>query len=194
MQTNGSNGITIGIVSSLEDEEGLGRVKLTYPTLEDRESQWARLATPMAGTDRGFFFRPEVNDEVLVAFEHGDIRRPYVIGSLWSTEDQPPADDGNTQENNWRFIKSRSGHIIKLNDTQGSETIEIIDKNENHKIIIDSANQKIQIICESGDLEISTSSGKVKVAASEVEVKADGNMTLEAGGEVTIKGSLVKIN
>lgn len=194
MPNNRSNGITIGIVSDLEDPEQLGRVKLTYPQLDDQESQWARLSTPMAGPDRGVFFRPEVEDEVLVAFEQGDVRRPYILGSLWSTEDQPPADDGNAADNNWRFIKSRSGHIIKLNDTDGSETIEIIDKSESHKIIIDTANQKIQIICDSGDIEVSASSGKVKIDASEVEVTSSGSMKLEASGEMTIKGATVNIN
>ena len=194
MRNNGSNGIAIGIVSNLEDPEGLGRVLLTYPLLEDQESQWARLAVPMAGPDRGTFFRPEVDDEVLVAFEHGDVRRPYILGSLWSTTDQPPADDGNAKENNWRFIKSRSGHVIKFNDTQGSETIEIIDKNEKHKIIIDSANEKIQIICDSGDIELTASAGKFKVDASEVEIKASGSMKLEASGQNSIKGATVNIN
>jgi uncharacterized protein involved in type VI secretion and phage assembly len=194
MQNNNSSGIVVGIVSNLEDPEKLGRVQLTYPHLEDQKSQWARLAVPMAGPDRGTFFRPEVNDEVLVAFEHGDERRPYILGSLWSTEDQPPVDDGNAGQNNWRFIKSRSGHIIKLDDTQGAETIEIIDKNEKQKIIIDSAGEKIQIICVSGDVEISATSGTVKVEAATVEVKASGSMSLEAGGTMTIKGSTVNIN
>lgn len=194
MENNHSNGIAIGIVSNLEDPDGLGRVQLKYPHLDDQDSQWARLAMPMAGPDRGTFFRPEVDDEVLVAFEHGDVRRPYIVGSLWSSEDKPPADDGQPKENNWRFIKSRSGHIIKFNDTDGAETIEIIDKNEEHQIIIDSANKKIQIICKSGDIELSATSGKVAVEASEVEIKASGSMTLEAGGEMTIKGSMVNIN
>jgi uncharacterized protein involved in type VI secretion and phage assembly len=194
MQNNKSNGIVVGIVSDLEDPENLGRVQLTYPHLEDQKSQWARLAVPMAGPDRGTFFRPEVNDEVLVAFEHGDERRPYILGSLWNTEDQPPADDGDARKNNWRFIKSRSGHTIKFDDTQGAETIEIIDKNEKQKIIIDSAGEKIQIICVSGDVEISATSGTVNVEAATVEVKASGSMSLEAGGTMTIKGSTVNIN
>jgi len=190
----GSNGIVIGIVSSLDDPDGLGRIQLTYPHLDDQKSQWARLSAPMAGAERGAFFRPDVEDEVLVAFEHGDVRRPYVLGSLWSESDMPPADDGNPDENNWRFIKSRSGHILKFDDTSGAERIEIIDKDEAHKIIIDCSEDKIQIICDSGDLEISATSGTVKVDAQTVEVKASGDMTLEATGTMTIKGSTVNIN
>ncbi len=188
------NGIIIGLVSDLNDPEGLGRVKVKFPTLNDEESDWARLAMPMAGSDRGTFFRPEVKDEVLVAFEHGDARRPYVVGSLWSKTDKPPKDDGNATQNNWRFIQSRSGHIIKLDDTQGQEKIEIIDKDGAHKIVIDSANKKIQVICDTGDVEVKAGAGTVKIEALTVEIKATANMTLEASGTMTIKGATVNIN
>jgi uncharacterized protein involved in type VI secretion and phage assembly len=189
-----TNGIVIGVVTNLEDPDKLGRVRVKFPHLDDQESQWARLATPMAGPDRGVFFRPEVDDEVLVAFFQGDIRFPYILGGLWNAEDTPPPDDGKAKENNWRFIKSRSGHIIKLNDTKGEESVEIIDKDEKRKIIIDCSKEKIQIICESGDVEIKAASGSVKVEAKTVEVKASKDMKLEAGGTMTIKGATVKIN
>jgi len=189
-----ANGIVIGEVSTLEDPENLGRVKVKFPHLDDQESDWAKLATLMAGPERGVFFRPEIGDEVLVALEHGDYRRAYVLGGLWSQVDKPPTDDGDAKKNNWRFIKSRSGHIIKLDDTQGSELIEITDKSGNHQIIIDSANQKIQVICNAGDVEVSAGSGTVKVEATTVEIKASGNMNLEASGTMTIKGATVNIN
>lgn len=194
MRGTPENGIMVGIVKNLEDPDNLGRVRVTYPQLDDQESQWARLVTPMAGAERGMFFRPEKDDEVLVAFEKGDPRRPYILGGLWSTVDAPPADDGNAKENNWRFIKSRSGHLLKFDDTSGSEKIEIIDKDEKHKIVIDCSEDKIQIICDSGDVEVSATSGTVKVEAQTVEVKATGDMNLEATGTMTIKGSTVNIN
>lgn len=194
MPGNRTNGIVIGVVSSLEDPDRLGRVKVTYPHLDDAESDWARLTSPMAGPDRGVFFRPEVNDEVLVALEHGDYRRPYILGALWNQEDTPPPDGGEPAENNWRLIKSRSGHIIKFDDTAGGEKIEIIDKDGSRQVIIDSANKKIQVICDDGDVEVSASSGSVTVEATTVELKASGNMTLEASGTMTIKGATVHIN
>jgi uncharacterized protein involved in type VI secretion and phage assembly len=194
MQGQRENGIVIGIVTDLKDPDRLGRVKVKYPHLNDEQSYWARLVTLMAGPDRGAFFRPEVDDEVLLAFEHGDPRQPYVLGALWSKADTPPADDGQQTQNNWRFIKSRSGHIIKLDDTQGAEKIEFIDKDGSRKVIIDSAGRKIQVICDDGDIEVSASAGSVKVEAVTVEVKATGNMTLEATGTLTIKGATVNIN
>src|SRR5262245_31955279 len=110
------HGVVSGIVTNNQDPDKRGRVKLKFPWLSDTdESWWARIVSPMAGKERGVYFLPEVNDEVLVAFEHGDPRFPLVIGALWNTEDKPPFtnDDG---KNNVRAIKSRSGHTITLGD------------------------------------------------------------------------------
>jgi uncharacterized protein involved in type VI secretion and phage assembly len=194
MQGQQENGIVIGIVTTLDDPQRLGRVRVRYPHLNDQPSDWARLVTPMAGADRGLFLRHEVDDEVLVAFEHGDPRRPYILGGLWSKTDKPPADDGQPTQNNWRFIKSRSGHVIKLDDTAGQESIEILDKDGARRVLIDSAARKIQVICDSGNVEVKAGAGSVTVEAVSIEVKATGNMTLEAAGTMTIKGATVNIN
>jgi uncharacterized protein involved in type VI secretion and phage assembly len=188
------NGIIVGLVIDLDDPEKIGRVRVQFPTLGDQASDWARLVTPMAGKERGLFLRPEVGDEVLVAFELGDPRRPYILGSLWSKTDPPPPDDGDASKNNWRFIRSRSGHVVKLDDTAGAEKIEIVGSDEKRRVVFDIANQKIQVTCDSGDVEVSAPSGTVKVEALTVEVKATGNMNLEATGTMTIKGATVNIN
>ncbi len=188
------NGIVTGIVIDLEDPQNLGRIQVSFPHLSDQPSDWARLVAPMAGKDRGVFFRPEIGDEVLVAFEHGDPRRPYILGSVWSTEDTPPPDDGNAKQNNWRFMKSRSGHIIRLNDTSGGEKIEIIDKDSARRIVIDSSGSKIQVSCDQGDIEVTANSGTVTVQAMTVKITASSDMTLQAGGSITIQGATVNIN
>src|SRR5689334_14892537 len=97
------NGVVIGIVADLDDPENLGRVRLKLPHLGGELTDWTRLATPMGGKGRGLFCRPEKDDEVLILYEHGDPRRSYVVGSLWSREDRPPDDDGRKVDNNWRF-------------------------------------------------------------------------------------------
>lgn len=194
MSENANNGVIIGLVKSLKDPDKLGRVKVEYPVHDNNSSDWARLLSPMAGAERGLFFCPEVGDEVLVVFEHGDPRRPYIIGSLWSSKDKPPPNDGNQTENNWRFIKSRSGHIIKLDDTKSKEKIEIIDKDAKHKVIIDSANNKIQVISDNCHVEVNAGTGTVAIQATTVEIKSSGDMTLQAGGSMKIKGSTVDIN
>jgi uncharacterized protein involved in type VI secretion and phage assembly len=191
-----SNGIMIGVVTTLDDDAGLGRIKVRFPHLGDVESDWARLAAPMAGAQRGAFFRPEVGDEVLVGLEHGDPRRPYILGSLWSETDQPPDDDGDRKANNWRFIRSRSGHIILLDDTAGKEKIELIDKDGKRRVTIDSSSgaPKITVIAEAGDIELKAPSGAITIEAQTITVKASGTLNLEATGTTTIKGATVNIN
>jgi uncharacterized protein involved in type VI secretion and phage assembly len=194
-------GVVVGIVIDNKDPDKLGRVKVKIPRLSgEDESNWARVISFMAGKEMGGFFLPEMNDEVLVAFEYGDINIPYVIGSLWNGKDSPPLtnDDG---KNNFRIIKSRSGHVIRFDDTDGQEKIEIIDRTQNNKIIIDTKEKKISIKSDK-DIEISAPNGKVKIEAMDIEVKssastkieASSSMDLKASGTANLKGATVNIN
>ncbi len=125
-------GAVIGIVSNVDDPDSLGRVKVRYPWLkDDSESPWARIVSFMAGPSRGSVFRPETGDEVLVLFEHGDVRFPYVIGAVWNGKDAMPSERGGDRDNAVRLIKSRSGHKILLDDTSGSEKVTVIDQSGN---------------------------------------------------------------
>jgi uncharacterized protein involved in type VI secretion and phage assembly len=189
-----SNGIVIGLVEDLRDPEGLGRVRVRYPYLDNQLSDWARLATLMAGDGRGSFFRPEPGDEVLMAFEQGDPRRPYVLGGLWSKATPPPEDDGSAEQNNWRFFKSLSGHLFIFDDTSGQEKIDIIDKDGLRRVTIDSANGKIEVISSQGDVEVKAAAGEVKIEALNVTIAAQASLTLRCNGPTTIEGSPVAIN
>jgi uncharacterized protein involved in type VI secretion and phage assembly len=197
-------GIVLGIVTNNQDPERVGRVKIKFPWLTDSdESYWARVATVMAGKDRGTFFLPEVGDEVLVAFDHGDINHPYVIGTLWNGVDTPPETNADGK-NNIRKIKSRSGHeiifddeekkekieirtkaghTIVLDDSAGKEKIEIKDKKGN-KIAIDSAQNSINI----------ESAMQLKIKANVVEIEGTTSLTLKSNAALTIQGLPVKIN
>jgi len=188
------NGIVIGIVTDLDDPEDLGRVRVRFPHLNDEMSDWARVATPMGGRGRGLFFRPERDDEVLVAHEHGDPRRSYIVGALWSKPDPPPSDDGRKVDNNWRFFRSRSGHLMKFDDTSGSERIEIVGSSGEHKVVIDVSGRKIEIACSTGDISISAPTGKLSIEANQVEIKAKATMDLQATGAMTVQGATVSIN
>jgi uncharacterized protein involved in type VI secretion and phage assembly len=194
-------GVVVGIVTNNRDPDGHGRVKVKFPWLSDQdESHWARVAAPMAGQDRGAYFLPEIDDEVLVAFEHGDARFPYILGALWNGKDSPPAgnDDG---KNNLRVIKSRSGHIIKLNDESGRETIEIIGKGQTERIVIDVSANTITI-ATGQDITLSAPRGAIKLDAQKIELKSSAETAIEAGGRMdvkanaamTIKGATVDIN
>lgn len=125
-------GAVVGLVSSIDDPDGQGRVRVKFPWLkEDVESRWARVVSFMAGADRGGVFRPEVGDEVLVLFEHGDMRFPYIVGGLWNGQDAMPSARGSDGANDVRLIKSRSGHTIVLDDSAGAEKITISDRSGN---------------------------------------------------------------
>lgn len=195
------SGVAVGVVTNNQDPDKLGRVKVRFPWLsDDDESQWARVAALMAGNDRGTYFLPEVDDEVLVAFEHGDIRFPYIVGALWNGKDAPPAtnDDG---KNNIRVIKSRSGHVVRLNDEDGKETIEIIDKSEKNSIVVDTAKNTITITSDK-DITLKASNGTITLDAQKIAVKssadakveAGGGMDVKASGTLNLKGATVNIN
>src|SRR5262249_22667121 len=139
-------GVVIGVVTNNQDPDGLGRVKVKFPWLVDNdESNWARIASPMAGSDRGFSFLPAVQDEVLVAFEHGDFRSPYILGALWNGVDKPPGEKKSDSKNEKLLIKSRSQHLFILDDTAGKEKIQIIDKTGKNSIVIDSSSNKMTV-------------------------------------------------
>jgi phage protein D/phage baseplate assembly protein gpV len=175
----------VGIVTNNDDPLQLGRVKVKFPTLfENDESNWARLVSPMAGSSRGFLTIPEIDDEVLVAFENGDQNRPYVLGSVWSSKDMPPEGTKSVLSNgvvNQRLWRSRSGHLFIFDDTDGSESIQIIDKTTNNKIVITSFDNKLDVQLE-GDIVVTSRTGKISMTAQK-------DISIEStGGNVSIKG------
>ena len=177
--------IVIGVVKDLEDPKKLGRVRVAFPHLRGQRSAWARLATLMAGPGRGSLFRPEPEDEVLVALLHGDPSKPYVVGALWNEDDTPP-ENGGAKENHLRTLKSRSGHIMRMNDKPGETCFEFIGAK--NKI-------RLQILPDKDLLLLQADSGDVQVeAGGSVSIKAKGDITLNATGNVTIKGQNVLIN
>ncbi len=194
-------GVVIGIVTNNQDPEKLARVKVKFPWLSNEdESYWARIAAPMAGKDRGTFFLPEVDDEVLVVFEHGNLQFPYILGALWNGKDTPPVtnEDG---KNNVRIIKSRSGHVIKLNDEDGKETIEIIDKSKKNSLVIDTAKNTITLTTDK-DITLSASQGTIKLDAQKIEIKSSADTKIESGagmdikstGTMNVKGATINLN
>jgi uncharacterized protein involved in type VI secretion and phage assembly len=194
-------GVVVGLVTNNQDPDAIGRVKLRFPWLSDTdESHWARIAAPMAGKDRGTYFLPEVDDEVLVAFEQGDIRFPYVLGGLWNSVDTPPADNADGK-NPLRLIKSRSGHTIKLNDEDGKETVEIVDKTGKNSIVIDTASNSITITSDK-DITLKAANGTIALEAQKVSMKSSADAKVEAGagmdvkasGTLNLKGATVNIN
>lgn len=120
-------GVYPATVADNQDPDGQGRVRIRLPWSPDSDGAsyeaWARLATMMAGNNRGTWFIPEINDEVLVAFEGGDPARPYVVGALWNGSDSAP--QSMDADNNVRVMVSRSGIRITLDDTDGAVTLKL---------------------------------------------------------------------
>jgi uncharacterized protein involved in type VI secretion and phage assembly len=178
------HGVVTGVVTNNQDPDGLGRVKLRFPWLSDTdESAWARVAAAMAGPNRGLFLLPEVEDEVLVAFEHGDPRFPYVLGALWNGRDAPPADNADGK-NDIRVLRSRSGHVIRLTDADGAGKIEITDRTGDNTVTIDSASNTVTIA--GTNITIKAGSGKLRLEGASIEI--------EASGPASLKGATVDIN
>src|SRR5689334_1209548 len=148
------------------------RVKVKFPWMNDQETTfWARIAVPMAGAERGTYVLPEIDDQLLVVFEHGDINRPIVIGALWSKK-QEPVEVNQSAKNNTKLIKSKCGHRIIFDDKQGAEKIVIVDKTKKNKIVIDAVNKIVKIESD-GDIEVKAKanlimhSNALKVGTSE---------------------------
>jgi uncharacterized protein involved in type VI secretion and phage assembly len=150
----------------------------------------------MAGPKRGTFVIPEVKDEVLVAFEHGQLDRPVLIGMLWNKEDQPPEtmDDGG--KNDIRAIHTRSGHKLVFNDSDDKPSILLVDKTDKNRIFIDSKDNKMEIevqgdltITVGGKLSITAQSGITAESSADISMKAQANMSLEATSAFSAKGS-----
>lgn len=201
------NGVVLGVITNNQDPNHIGRVKIYFPWLsDDNETDWVRIASLMAGNERGSYFLPEVDDEVLVAFEQGDINYPYVIGFLWNQEAKPPQSNENGQ-NNIRKITSRSGHEIIFNDddTSGQEKIEI-HTNSGHKIVLDDSigQEKIEIVDKTGNNKMTIdsvqnaisieSAMQLKIKSNIVEIEGTTSLTLKSNAVLTIQGLPVKIN
>lgn len=189
-------GVVVGLVTNNEDKDGLDRVKVKYPWLgDDIESDWIRVAAPGGGKERGFHYLPEINDEVLLAFEHGDPHRPYILGGLWNTKDKPPPASGgklvSSGKVNQRIIQSRTGHILILDDTQGKGKI-YTKTTAGHQVVLDdksgSENILIQDKSNNNKITIDTTKNTVTIeAAQDVVVQAKNNMTLKCNNQMTLQ-------
>jgi uncharacterized protein involved in type VI secretion and phage assembly len=181
-------GVYPALVSDIKDPDGQGRVKVTLPWSPDtgsgRYEAWARLATLMGGNNRGSWVIPDVNDEVLIVFEGGDPRRPYVIGGLWNGSDSPPESMDGSGKNNLKVLRSRNGVKVTLDDSDGQE-----------KLILETpGGQKVTMKDGPGSVEIVDSNGNsVKLESSGITVNASAKVTINAS-QVAISAGMVTVD
>lgn len=192
-------GVVTGIVTSNTDPDQLGRVKLRLPwRSDDFETDWARVVAPMAGKNRGIYFLPEIDDEVLVAFDGDDIRYPYVLGVLWSKTDPPP-DKNEDGKNRTRLIKTPGGHLIKFVDRE-SEDVILIQLADGKKveiksdgIAIDDGANKVTLDAKAGTISIEAKQS-LTLKAPKISIEATATLDIKGGQSLSANATLVRIN
>ena len=165
-------GVVVAVVTSVNDRQQLGRVRVRFAFGGRTESAWARIASPWAGAKkRGAYFVPEVNDEVLVAFADGNLGHPYVLGFLWSQPAPPPEASPKAGRS---VIRSARGHTIDIDDTKGLISLRT---NGGCRVVLDDSAGKVTI----------ESKGSIAITSAT-------DLSLEAKGSVSVKGAEISIN
>ncbi len=195
------HGVAVAVVIDNVDTTGEARVQVQLPWLPGVEP-WARVAVGSAGSGRGFYLIPQVGDEVLVAFEHGDVRAPYVLGSLWNGMDKPPTTVA-TDARSKVILRTEQGHEIRLDDldqslkitTPGGPKITV----EPQKIELEAGSAKVTLeasgkIVLDAATEIELKATTIKLNGTTIDVKASSNLTLQAGASCSVQGATVRIN
>jgi uncharacterized protein involved in type VI secretion and phage assembly len=170
----------LATVVSLDDPDRRNRVQVRLIAFDAVDMQdapmWARVVAPFAGSGRGVFFLPDVDDEVLVVFMNGDAHHPLILGGLWNGNAQSPADIESGGTNRYKRIKSKNGIVITMDDQQGQETLKL-ETPGGQKITLQDGPGTITVEDSNGNsikLEAAgiTVTASVKVNASQVEVTA----------------------
>ncbi len=171
-------GVVVGLVKSLADPSGEGRIQLEFPWLPgSQHSGWAPVAAAMAGKSRGAFFMPEPGDEALVGFENGDFNHPFILGFLWNGADRPPESDAKN-----RIILTPGGHTLRFEDRDGAKKI-ILKSSSGHEVVLDDSPGAQSITL--------ATPGQQTVVLSDKDL----SITLQGGGRIlTMRGGMVQIS
>jgi Type VI secretion system/phage-baseplate injector OB domain len=171
-------GVMVGKVINLLDPLALGRVQVQLPSIDSLDlSPWARVAVPMAGIAHGFYFIPNLNDEVLVAFEHGDVNAPYILGSLWNAMAPPPLPSPLPQI---RMIRTLAGNMIQFTEVPPSITIQ-------------TASLQTIVMSPAG-IQIQTGASIINMTPDGITVTGTPNLNLVASAAINITAPTVTIN
>lgn len=181
-----SAGLQIGIVDAFEeDPDQQLRVRVSLPTIGAEDAYvWARLASPDAGSERGFFFRPETGDEVVVGFFNNDPRQAVILGAMYSSANAAPQDFAELSEDNLNkgIVTKRGSKIRFLDDEKASILVETAQSN---KLLLDDDAEAITIEDQHGNAVVMDGNG--------IQIKSGGDLKIEASGKIEIKGQEVDI-
>jgi phage protein D len=197
-------GVVVGLCTNNDDPDKLGRVKLKFPWLaDDFESDWSRMLQAGAGPDSGACFIPEVNDEVLVAFEFGDVRRPIVIGALHNGQDKPRLGDGlfDNGRVKRRGVVSRRGHRVVLFDDAAKSGIALVSSDGQLRIALNESKGEIHLFCRGkirleaqGELSLNSQQNVTIEAQGQLQMKGQAGAKLESSAAVEVTGTVIKLN
>ena len=182
------HGVHPAVVVDIKDPDKQGRVKVKLPWSPDAGGAaceiWARVATLMAGNNRGSWFIPDVDDEVLVALESGSADRAYVIGALWNGRDTPPETMDGAGKNDKKVVRSRNGVKVTLDDQDGKENL----------ILETPGGQKVTLKDGPGAIEIVDANGNsVKLETAGITINASAKVTVQAS-QVNVSAGMVKVD
>jgi uncharacterized protein involved in type VI secretion and phage assembly len=164
-------GAVIGLVTEVEDPDGLGRVKVALPWFAAGYEEWARVAQPYAGPEYGSTWIPEVDTEVLLAFAHGDMRAPYVIGTLYNPVDLPP------------YARDASTDVKTLRTPSGME------------LSFDEANATIRLTTANGaSIILEEDAATITITATDKLVLRAASVEIEGSDEVVVRGDRIALN
>jgi uncharacterized protein involved in type VI secretion and phage assembly len=190
-------GAVVGVVTDANDPDAIGRVKVKYPWMtDDAESYWARVICPGAGPEAGLYMVPEVGDEVMVIYEHGDFDRPYVLGGVWNGKDKVPPPVAGVSGGKQPLVRtwhSRTGHHISVYDNADNK-IEIVTAG-GHTLLMSDKDKKIHLVTSNGqELLVDDNASNVKVKTTgTVNIESSGAMTIKSSGNLTIEGSMIDV-
>jgi uncharacterized protein involved in type VI secretion and phage assembly len=170
--------LVVGLVTNVNDPDNLGRVRVKFPTLPDTggaaEGNWARIASVAAGNSRGVMMLPHVDDEVVVAFENGDTRRPVVLGAMFNGKDKPGDELLQEKKGSFAMVSTEKGFM----HTKDDFTIK---------------SDKKMILQIQTDVEEKVSGKQTSETSGDVSQKTNGSYTIEAGGSLKIKAATIEI-
>lgn len=176
-------GVVQGLVTNVDDPQGLGRIQVEFPWLDaSYRTDWAPIATPLTGGGHGQFFMPEVGNEALVAFEHGEFDHPFIVGFLWNGVDTPPE----TELKN-RVIFTPGGHTLRFEDKDGAKKV-ILRSDAGTHVTLDDVNKEVTVSDKESKNQI-----VIKITAGEIKIKAGTNVRIEAAANVTVEAPTINL-
>ena len=195
----------IGIVAKNYDRDMPGRICVEIPTRDNKanELKWARVAMPYSGTQWGFYFLPEIGDQVLLAFEQGNIEKPYVIGSIPKDNNKFLRQSAD-EHNQFKNIMTKNGNLIAFEDEAtgkgAKDSIRIKTATEEHRLELDNARHVIRLSDKNGrnSVEMLTETGHMTIKAEKIlkiQVGTTIELTLNGNnGTISLSGTKLDLD